>query len=262
MANGRENSVASGVLRRSPAENGRAIMDGNLLADVHLRLWRFVRGDTPTAQFERWACGTAALEQVLGKTLYMDLISTDFRSAEEVDRIRGRLRNFSEAASRATCRCVTLADRDVIDMGAHEGVFSTLEERKQRGQPWWWLSLYVCRVCGQGWLVAQEERQNDIFCLRRLDEQTVTRVIERSVWPPDFDRYETLLRIGRDSGRSWRFLDPVGDSSLECTIADLARERPGIPVSDLCGLLNIDREIAETIAKTVVAKEGAKITFD
>jgi len=36
--------------------------------------------------------------------------------------------------------------------------------------PFWWLVLYGCRSCGQGWLVAQEERHNDIFCMRRLDE--------------------------------------------------------------------------------------------
>lgn len=237
-------------------------MDGPPPSDSVTPVWRFVRGDTPVAEFERWSNETDALEQVLGKPLYMELISTDFRNAEEVDRIRGRLRTFAEGVSELACRCVTLADLDVVDMGEHEGVFATLDERKERGQPWWWLHLDVCRVCGQGWLVAQEERQNDIFCLRRLDERAVAGVIERSVWPPDFDRYETLLRIGRDRGRAVRFHDPVGDSSLKWTISDLARERPGVRISELCDLLNIDHETAEMIARTVVADRGAEIRFD
>jgi hypothetical protein len=198
----------------------------------------------------------------LGRALYIDLISTAFGEAEEVNRLRTRLRTFAEGALTLACRCVTVADLDIIDMGEHDEFFATLDERKKRGEPWWWLHLEVCRVCGQGWLVAREERQNDIFCLRRLDEQAMAGIVERSVWPPDFDHYETLLRIGGDAGRSVRFLDPVGDSSLKWTIADLARERPGIRVSDLCSLLNIDREIAVTIARRVVTEQSAEICFD
>jgi hypothetical protein len=205
---------------------------------------------------------TTTLEQVLGATFYFDLISTRFGEPEEVDRIRDRLRSFAWANSDLKCRCITVANVAVIDMGRHQAVFSTLDERKKRGEPWWWLDLSVCRVCGQGWLVAQEERQNDVVCMRRLDEQEVAGVIERSAWPSDFDRYETLLRMGVEAGRASTFLDPLGDSSLDWTVADLARDRPGITVSDLCALLNLDREIAEAIATRVVASEGAKIRFD
>lgn len=237
-------------------------MDGPSLADVLAHIWRFVRGDTPVPKFEEWCHETAALEQVLGKALYMQLISTRFGDPEELHRMRSRLRDFAQLKSELRCQCVTVADRDIIDMGERNEFFATLDERKKRGKPWWWLHLEVCRVCGQGWLVAQEERQNDIFCLRRLDEQTVAAVIERSEWPPDFDRYETLLRMGSDAGRAVTFLDPIGDSSLKWTIADLAQERPGISVSELCDLLNIEREIAETIAWKVVAEQSAKIRFD
>ena len=87
-------------------------------------------------------------------------------------------------------------------------------------------------------------------------------MIERSVWPSDFDRYETLLRMGADAGRAFTFLDPIGDSSLKWTIADLARERPGITVTELCDLLNLDRETAATIAWSVVEDKGADIRFD
>lgn len=244
------------------AGNMAVTMVGPSLAVVLAHVWRFVRGDTPVPEFEDWCYGTTALEQVLGTALYMEVVSTRFGDPEELDRIRARLREFARLRSELRCQCVTIADRDIIDMGERDDFFATLDERKRRGDPWWWLHLDVCRVCGQGWLVAQEERQNDLYCLRRLDARETAGVIERSVWPSDFDRYETLLRMGADAGRSVTFVDPLGDSSLAQTMADVARERPGISLSELCELLNLDRGIAETIAWKVVTDEGAEIRFE
>jgi hypothetical protein len=81
-----------------------------------------------------------------------------------------------------------------------------------------------------------------------------------NLWPPDFERYEALLEIGRDYGRAVRFLEPE-NSSLLWTIADLARERPGIKVSRLAWLLNLTAETAAKLARKVVDGEGVDITF-
>jgi hypothetical protein len=156
------------------------------------------------------------------------------------------------------CECGRLDDLAVIDMGKHEDVFRTLEEVRTRGAPWWWLYASTCRACGETWLVAQEERQNDVFILRRLDRATTERLLRDNVWPADFDRYEALLEIGRATGRSVRFFD-VADSSLIQTVTALARDRPGIRVSELASLLNLDPAAAAQIARSAA---GVEITFD
>lgn len=152
----------------------------------------------------------------------------------------------------ATCECAHLEDPAVIDMGHHEEVFRTLDEIGRRGWPWWWLLSFRCGACGQDWLVASEERQNDVFILRRLDRPTAERIVRENVWPPDLERYETLLEIGKAAGRSVRFLN-VADSSLPHTIADLAKERPGIRVSELASLLNLDPAVAHELARRVAS---------
>lgn len=123
------------------------------------------------------------------------------------------------------------------------------ERVRHRGQPYWWL-------------MAQEERHNDVFLLRRLTGEQMRRVVEEDDWPPDFDRYETLLRLGREAGHRVVFVDPVGDSSLAWSMRDLALERPGIQVSELAALLNLGTKTATTIAREAVIKHGVEIVFD
>src|SRR5437763_16691532 len=74
------------------------------------------------------------------------------------------------------------------------------------------------------------------------------------------DWYERLLEIGREAGRAWRFAEPM-DSSLQFTVTDLARERPGIRVSELASLLNLDPAMANNLARRAVETEEVSITF-
>jgi hypothetical protein len=143
-----------------------------------------------------------------------------------------------------------------------EPVLATIEHRRSRAEPFWWLWCGRCNRCAQWWLVAQEERQNDVFCLRRLADYEATALLENNTWPPDFDSYEGLLRRGLKAGKSARFVFPEHDESLRWTIADLARARPGIRVSELAELLNLEIDVAETIARHVAREEGAAIVFD
>lgn len=159
------------------------------------------------------------------------------------------------------CECGRLDDPAVVGMGRHEQVFRTLDQVRQCGPPRWWLLSFRCRACGQDWLVASEERQNDVYILRRLDGPAAGRIVRENVWPPDFDRYETLLEIGRAAGRSVRFAD-VADSPLLHTITDLAMERPGIRVSELASLLNLDPVVAGDLARQVTEATEVTITFD
>jgi hypothetical protein len=159
------------------------------------------------------------------------------------------------------CKCATLHTLAVVDMGQHRAIFETFERVRDRGSPYWWLHACECRACRTMWVIAQEERQNDVFILRKLEWPATELLLRDNVWPPDFERYEALLEIGRDYGRQTRFLEPE-NSSLRWTIADLARERPGIAVSRLAWLLNLTPETAASLARQVVDRDGVHITFD
>ena len=147
-------------------------------------------------------------------------------------------------------------------MAHPERALDHFQEIGQRGEPYWWLWLARCTACRTAWLVAQEERQNDIFLLRRLTEDQALGILERGDWPPDFDRYETLLRLGFKAGHKAIFADPMGDSSLGWTMRDLARERPGIRVSELAELLNLDMQTAVAVAREVIITHRADIIVD
>jgi hypothetical protein len=116
-------------------------------------------------------------------------------------------------------------------------------------------------VCGQGWLVGQEERQNDLFCLKRLEADPLRDLVERGRWPADFDSYEALLRLGAAAGRSVRFVEPLS-SSMNATVVDLATARPGISVRELAGLLAVELEVARALARSAVDAAGVVITFE
>src|SRR5215470_1951994 len=121
------------------------------------------------------------------------------------------------------CKCDTLPKLAVVDMGQHEAVFETLQRVRVRGGHYWWLYASECHVCKTTWVVASEERQNDIFIMRKLESPASELLLRDNVWPPDFERFEALLEIGREWGRAVRFADPE-NSSLVWTIEDLARE--------------------------------------
>jgi hypothetical protein len=160
-----------------------------------LEIWRFVRGDTPAGDFEEWFYSNEDLEPKLGAALYLEVISADFSNRDAVHRLRQSLAAWAEKFERLECRCVRLADFAVVAMGDVQAVevFATLEQQKRRGEPYWWLSTYECSACGQRWLVAQEERHNDVFILRRLAADEWEAILEQNAWPDNFDRYEDLL---------------------------------------------------------------------
>ena len=171
----------------------------------------------------------------------------------------------------ASCLCARAPDLAVIGMGSSlhaeagdlsDAVLETFEIVKERGKPYWWASLQRCSVCGQRWLVAEEPRQNDVFCLRKLDIQQSIAIENDDQWPSDFDNYEQLLELGSRAGHSVRFVDPLEAGSLNWTVEDLARARPGIRVTEIARLLNLEPQIASMLAKRVATATGVAIEFD
>ena len=244
----------------NPFDNRTMSLRDSFLAD----LWQFLRGDRAVAEFEQWIYAHSnELESRIGKQLALEVLASDFRSSAAVAGVKQLLREYAERESELECRCITLPTLAVIDMGEEsEPVLETIEERRSRGEPFWWLWCGECTRCGQWWLVGQEERQNDVFCLRRLNGDDVTGLVETNVWPPDFDSYEALLRLGFDAGKRVQFADPEEANSLRWTIADLAKARPGIRVSELAELLNLEIKTARVLARRAERDDGAVIEFD
>ncbi|MBF5042267.1 hypothetical protein FGE12_07640 [Aggregicoccus sp. 17bor-14] len=244
--------------------------------DITERLWAFVRGDVPVPEFERWVYAEPRLESELGQALFLMAISTHFTDRAEVWSLRCALAAHARGRPSPDCCCIRLRTLDVVDMGHFQApapafeagrewsdgdVFRSLEQVAQRGDPYWWLWAARCRLCGQGWLIGQEERQNDVFCMLRLDARQLQDIVAQQQWPSDFDAYETLLRIGFDRGRRVRFAEPM-TSSMNATIADLARARPGIAISEVARLLNLDLATATELARKAIGRDGVRITFD
>ena len=144
--------------------------------------------------------------------------------------------------SKKPCRCSELDDLAIIGMGDPDGldeqVFATLDIVQNHGGEQWWLYVSTCNVCLQNWMIAQEERIHDNYCLKRLDPGAMQGIIEKSQWPDDFLRFEQVLRLERQSGRIAQFLDPRSPALLD-TANDLRRERPEIPVEDIAFVLAI-----------------------
>jgi hypothetical protein len=162
------------------------------------------------------------------------------------------------------CTCILLPDSATVLMGCYrlwDEASKTLEEVKQRGKPYYWLSANKCRQCGQWWLVAQEEH-NDVWCLRRLNQETTDHLLKDDIWPSDFDKYATLLALAKEAGRRVLWIEGMDPVVFFIPIAELARETPGIHISKIAELLNLDTSTAMMLAEKVVKEKGVHITFD
>ena len=100
-------------------------------------------------------------------------------------------------------------------MGREGKLFNFLARRKNRDEPFWWISLNLCNVCHQGWLIAQEERHNDDYYLKRLSNKEVDQIEKNNLWPADFDQYENLSRLGTNVDYILLFAHPTSSSGLE-----------------------------------------------
>ena len=77
-----------------------------------------------------------------------------------------------------------------------------------------------------------------------------------------FDSYESLLKLGHEAGKRVRFAEPEQASALRWTIADSAKARPGIRVSELESLLNLEPETARLLAERAIRDDNVIIQLD
>lgn len=154
-----------------------------------------------------------------------------------------------ETAPTSPCYCHSLADMAVVPMGGDdldERVFATLDLIKNHGGQRWWLYVSACNACGQNWMVAQDERIHDNYCLKRISSMTFHEIVEHSRWPDDFLRYEDVLRYERDAGSVAQFVDPQSPA-LAYTVVELLSERPGISLQEIAYVLAVSPEDAKKL---------------
>jgi hypothetical protein len=127
-----------------------------------------------------------------------------------------------------------MGDADGLD----ERIFATLNLVLNYGGDKWWLYISKCHVCGQNWMVAQEERIHDNYFLKRIESDAVQAITEQSNWPNDFLLYEQILRLGRDAGKVATFLDPLSPALVQ-TAQELLTARPDISLDEIAYVLAI-----------------------
>ena len=158
-----------------------------------------------------------------------------------------------------SCQCEKLPPLVDVGMGEPDTVFDTLEREASHGEPLWWLSAGRCRACGKSWLVAADERINDVFLMRRLTHGELQALRGQGEWPRDFSSFAEVLRLGRERGHSVTFGDP-NSPALVATVVDLAREEGGIPASRVAWLLQVSLPHALRLADLAEAQASVRIT--
>ena len=228
--------------------------------EIIQNIWMFVRGDLDAKSFEAWVYQFNELESILSEEFYLEIISTDYKSASKIYELRQKLEEWLRKSNDLACQCVSLANIDITHMGSEreDEVFKTLQEIKAHGEPLWWLALHRCSVCMQNWLTAQETRQNDVHCFKRLTNNESDKITKENSWPEYFRTYEELLKLGKENGCSVHFIDPLNSSPVYTAI-DLAKERPGISVSEIASLLDVSHELAIEICKKAIFEEQVDI---
>jgi hypothetical protein len=156
------------------------------------------------------------------------------------------------------CKCKELPEIADVAMGEHDAVFSSFQTEIRHGKPLWWLSAFQCAACEQWWLVAADERINDVFLMRHLTKVEFRAIVEERKWPRDFNQFAEVLRVGCERGHRWVFDDPECPALVE-TVVELAREDDGIRLSRIASLLQVDGHQAARLADLAEAQAPIRI---
>ena len=153
------------------------------------------------------------------------------------------------------CQCTARGQSAVVAFGSRhpEPDLPGLVRVRDRGLPLWWLYESRCVSCGTYWLVAQEERFNDLYLLRRLSESEARAIESADAWPGDFDRYEDLLQIGAGAGHRAKFVEPR-EQTLQAIVADMLHDRPLITVGEVSRLVNVSEHDGSWLLQVAKAK--------
>ena len=209
----------------------------------------FIRGDVELQEFEKWFYSQQNLEEIFGKEFYLDFILAKVNSLSEIHNAKKKLVEKMDELFPRYCECLLLSDDNVTHMGSEldEKVFATLDKIKSYGQSKWWLDYFKCKICNQPWLVAEDQRINDVNYLKRITTSDEEGIINNNAWPPYFQTYAELFKIAKKYNIKVRWLDHA--SSLEWAVEDMIAENKHITVKEIAYLLDIKIKLAKKIYK-------------
>ena len=210
--------------------------------------WRFARGDMEASEFENWLYSNEGTQLALGEDPYLNAISVDYRDGQRVADFRAELRK--SLPHPADCECHTISDWGLVILGQWSPDNFEVVQR-ETSSPYWLHSL-VCKECQTRWTVAEDSRIYDVWIVVRVASFDMAKV----------NSYSGLLSLAVSSGAMVRYDDPIHSIELPAAIEELAREKPGISLTELTGLLPVDREIVDHHARDVIAKSRVSIDLE
>lgn len=164
--------------------------------NIALRLWHFIRGDTPLDKFTQWLYHTPPFEQLLNPDLYFSLISFNFNEHKkyELAELKCQLKAWLDKEYDFGCCCMKLSDVDTFrisdqtdieeNLMAHqlfeEYPYAVMKERNP------YISLALCSNCDTYWHFAVDFEENDIM-VQRLQFAQASLIINQNQWPGLFD---------------------------------------------------------------------------
>jgi hypothetical protein len=173
-------------------------------------IWKFIRDDMPVSVFEQWIYKTPELENLLGSTLYFEVIACNYKEPDSVWTIKQVLKAAVDQIEPRKCQCLSWRDSQKVPISYDTGWEKISEDFiiLRRRSPW--LDLCRCKFCDQEWYVAVDTVDDDYY-LYRLKTDDVTRIISNNEWPSVFDNFavvwpdeEWLLQNGYKSLTDWQ----------------------------------------------------------
>lgn len=183
-------------------------------------VYQFLRGDMQAFKFEEWIYSGKHIEEIIGKEVYHEVISLNFKDKFELDKIRSLLMTAVEGFLKNKCLCRAIKDSDAKVIGASEWLYSTTLRTVKRRTPW--IRLDRCTDCGENWLIATDTVHEDKSYFQRLTKgdaekielkgQWLDHVVDKDIfWPTK----NWLNQHGFSDLEEWQSSDNISDVILE-----------------------------------------------
>lgn len=153
-------------------------------------IWRFLRGDLPTDEFEQWAYNTERLQSLMSSDLYLELLEINYQDKEQVHELAKHLGAWIDRYYPRSCDCPTWKDSQTLSLGFDRPVEAFLSRFQVLIERTPWIDLVRCKHCGQPWYLAIDTVDDDYY-MQRLTESDV-QAIERNQWPTTFDHIKSV----------------------------------------------------------------------
>ena len=143
-------------------------------------IYKFLRRDIETETFEKWFYESVHLEELLGESVYADILQRDFRNKDDLASLRNLLCVEVEKKIGNRCLCRALKNHDKKVIGHEEWLFTTSFEPRKWRTPW--IHVDQCTDCGDYWLIASDVTYEDESYFQRLSQEDAEKIIDEDDW--------------------------------------------------------------------------------